>query len=142
VLDLAGSNASAYSLAASGADVHRGDLEARKHSHRASVDAVSHGAFRQDWAKLRSCEFDKQAGDCSGRANGEGRGPCLTVSLVRAMVALLNAPRHSDLNDVAVGIAFFKRHHSQLSDFPFEAKKSAAIRLLRGDRGFGERGTK
>src|SRR5580700_10793246 len=69
VLGLARSDAGAQSLAAAGADVHRGDLEDLEslRSGATASDAVLHVAFRHDWTKFaESCELDKLAIEAIG----------------------------------------------------------------------------
>jgi nucleoside-diphosphate-sugar epimerase len=69
VLGLARNDAGAQSLAAVGADVHRGDLEDLEsiRSGAAASDAVFHVAFRHDWTKFaESCELDKRAIEAIG----------------------------------------------------------------------------
>jgi nucleoside-diphosphate-sugar epimerase len=71
VLGMARSDAGAQSLIASGAKVHRGDLEDLKslRSGAAQADAVIHTAFIHDFSKFAAnCEADKRAIDALGDA--------------------------------------------------------------------------
>jgi nucleoside-diphosphate-sugar epimerase len=69
VLGLARSDAGAQSLAATGAQVQRGDLEDVEslRNGAAASDAVLHVAFRHDWTRFaESCELDKRAIEAIG----------------------------------------------------------------------------
>ncbi|WP_420236143.1 SDR family oxidoreductase [Telmatobacter bradus] len=82
VLGLARSEAGAQSVVATGAEVHRGDLEdlASLRSGAAAADAVIHTAFIHDFSKFKqNCEIDRLAIDAIGEELA-GSGKLLIVT--------------------------------------------------------------
>jgi len=83
VLGLARSETGAKSLAAAGAQVHRGDLADLEslRSGAAACDAVIHTAFLHDWSKYaESCELDKRAIQAIGAVLESSSRPFLVSS--------------------------------------------------------------
>jgi nucleoside-diphosphate-sugar epimerase len=83
VLGLARSDEGAQSLAATGAQVQRGDLEDLEslRSGAAASDAVIHTAFRHDWTRFaESCELDKRAIQTIGAVLQDSSRPFIVTS--------------------------------------------------------------
>jgi nucleoside-diphosphate-sugar epimerase len=125
VVGLARSDAAASSLAALGAQPHRGDLEDLEslRSGVAASDAVIHTAFNHDWANYEAnCEMERRAVEALGSAiEGSDR-----LLIITSGTALVSPGRLASEEDTPVLTA---------KDFPrmatFDAARALAERGVR-----------
>lgn len=107
VLGLARSDAGAKSLAAAGAEVHRGSLEdlGSLRSGAVAVDGVIHTAFNHDFSKyVANCESDRQVIEAIGDAMA-GSGRPLIVTSGTAMANIVPGEAAVEANACASSAA-------------------------------------
>lgn len=124
VLGLVRSDASAATLAATGAQVHRGsldDLDSLRHGAR-ETDAVIHTAFSHDFSKFaENCEEDRRAIEAMGETLMGSDRPLLVTS----GVALLAEGRLATEEDASP---------LDPSEYPRRSEAAAAAAVARGVR--------
>ena len=141
VLGLARSDAAAQSLAAAGAEAHRGNLEDLDslRSAAASVDGVIHCAFIHDFADfVKNCEIDRRAIEAMGAALAGTDRPLIITS----GTALVSPGRLINEDDMPPAGAPIPRIASEQAAVAIAAQgvRTAVLRLPPSVHGEGDHG--
>ena len=138
VLGLARSDKAAASVAALGAEIHRGDMEDVESLRRGAdaADGVIHTAFNHDFSKFKeNCESDRQAIEALGTALEGSDRPLLVTSGV-ALLASGRAATEDDRHDQSFPRASEAAAHALAG----LGVRASTVRLPPSTHGHGDHG--
>ncbi|HUC47813.1 MAG TPA: SDR family oxidoreductase [Xanthobacteraceae bacterium] len=138
VTGLARSDSAAASVAALGAEVHRGDMTDPESLRRgaAAADGVIHTAFNHDFSKFQeNCEMDRKAIEALGAALKGSDRPLLVTSGI-ALLASGRAATEDDMHDHS----FPRASEAAAVALAAQGVRASTVRLPPSTHGHGDHG--